>query len=107
MLTIAIGNSNVAILSGVRNALGEVDDAATIAITLYEKDGVTEVTGQLWPAAMYNEPGGTYAATLEDDLALSLNHTYVAHVAGAGSGGETLLIKERCQAVNRGNDPSC
>lgn len=103
MLTIAIGNSNVAILSGVKNALGEVDDGATMAITLYENDGTTEVTGQLWPASMYNEPGGTYAATLEDDLNLSLNYTYIASVSGQGSGGEVLMIREECQAINRGS----
>ena len=107
MLTIAIGNSNVAHLSGVKNALGEVDDGATITITLYEKDGTTEVVGQLWPASMYNEPGGDYYATLEDDLALLLNHTYIAHVSGQGSAGEVLKIREKCQAVNRGNDPAC
>ena len=106
MLTIAIGNSNTAVLSGVKNGLnGIVDDGATIAITLYESDGTTEVTGQLWPASMYNEPdmGGLYAATLEDDLDLLLNHKYIADVAGTGSNGEVLRIRELVQAVSRGN----
>jgi len=109
MLSIYIGNSNIALLNGVKTALGEVDDGATITITLYESDGTTEVVGQLWPASMYNEPdqGGRYGATLENDLVLSLNHTYIAEVNGLGSNSEVLHIREKCTAVNRGSDPSC
>ena len=108
MLTIEIGNTSTALLTGVKNNLtGEIDDGATLSITLYEKDGTTTVVGQSWPSPMYNEAGGTYAATLEHDLELLLNHTYVATVTGTGSNGEVMYIAEKCQAKNRGSDPAC
>ncbi len=104
MLTIEIGNTSTATVSVVKNNLtGIVDDGASLFITLYEKDGVTEVTGQIWPAPMYNEPGGIYQATLENDLDLSLNHTYIARVDGTGSNGEVLDINEKVQAIVRGS----
>lgn len=102
-LTIEIGNTSTALLTGVKNNLtGEADDGATIGITMYENDGVTEVAGQSWPAPMYNEAGGTYGATLEHDLDLKLNVNYIAHVAGTGTNGEVMLIRENVKAVKRG-----
>lgn len=103
-LTIEIGNTSTALLTGVKNNLTEeVDDGANINITMYEKDGVTEVVGQAWPAPMYNEAGGTYGATLESDLGLKLNWTYIAHVRGIGTNGEVMDIRENVQAVSRGS----
>ena len=104
-IEIQIGNTNIARLTGVKNGLtGLVDDGATIEFTLYEVDGVTEVTGQSWPANMFNEPGGTYIATLNETLDLLLNHTYTAQVDGVGSGSEVLSITEKVKAKVRGSD---
>ena len=104
MLEIFIGNTNIAILSGVKSNLSnEFDDQATISFTLLDKSG-GQVPGQSWPTQMYNEPGGTYACTLEDDLDLSLNYKYTCHVAGIGAGGEVMDIMETAIAKIRGSD---
>jgi hypothetical protein len=102
-LEIFIGNSNLAHMSGVKSGLtGEVDDGATLTITLFENDGTTPVTGQVFPASFFNEPGGDYYAPLDDTLDLSLNYNYVAEVDGIGSSGETLYIRENVKAIQRG-----
>lgn len=103
MLSIEIGNSSLAIMRGVKNALlEEYDDGADLKITLMDTSG-TPVPPQVFPAQMFNEPGGTYAATLEADLNLQLNHTYIAEVNGIGSNGEIMHIRETVKAVNRGD----
>lgn len=104
MLEIYIGNTNLAVVSGVKNGLsGEIDDGATLTVTLYENDGTTPVIGQVWPTLMFNEPGGTYAGTLEEALDLSLNHTYTAVIDGIGSAGEVMHIEQKAQAKVRGS----
>jgi hypothetical protein len=105
MLEIFIGNTNLAVMTGVKNGItGDIDDGATLTITLYESDGTTPVTGQTWPAPMFNETGGTYVATLEEGLVLSLNHIYVAIVDGVGSAGEIMHIEQKAKAKIRGSD---
>jgi hypothetical protein len=106
MLEIWIGNTNIAQMTGVINGLtGEFDDGASLNITLYESDGTTPVTPQSWPTQMFNEPGGVYNATLDPDLDLSLNHTYIAVVdgTGGGGGGEVMHVEESCVAKIRGS----
>ena len=103
MLNIYIGNTNLAVLTGVKsNISDDFDDGAVITITLLDGSGA-EVAGQVWPANMFNEPGGTYAATLEDDLEVLLNHVYTAVVDGVGSAGEVMHIQESVKAINRGD----
>ena len=105
MSEIFIGNTNIAKMTGVKNGLtGDIDDGASLSITLYESDGVTPVTGQTWPAVMYNEPGGTYSATFEEVLVLLLNHVYIAIVDGIGSAGEVMHIEQKAKAKIRGSD---
>jgi hypothetical protein len=104
MLEIWIGNTNIAHMTGVINGItGEYDDGATLGITLYQSDGITPVTPQSWPAQMFNEPGGTYNATLDENLDLSLNHTYISVVDGVGSGGEVMHIEADTVAKIRGS----
>ena len=102
-LEIEIGNSSLAIVREVKNAFEvDYDDGADLKITLFDKAGVP-VAPQTFPAQMFNEPGGTYAATLDADLELQLNHTYIAEVNGVGSGGEIMHIREKVKAVSRGS----
>ena len=102
-LTLEIGNTSLAVVRGVKNAFAtEYDDGATLSFTLMETDG-TPVPPQAWPASMYNEPGGTYACTIDSDVDVKLNHTYIGQVDGVGSGGEIMLIREQIKAVSRGD----
>lgn len=101
-LTIEIGNTSTARMTGVKSSVtGVIDDEATLSITLYDKAGA-QVTGQPWPAQMYNTGSGEYGATLLATLDLSLNHIYTAEVNGLGSNGEVLYLRQPVQAVNRG-----
>ena len=103
MLYLYIENTNVAVLTGVKSSTStDFDDGAVISITLMDGAGAP-VAGQAWPAVMYNEPGGTYSATLDDTLEVLLNHTYTAIVDGVGSAGEVMHIQESVKAINRGD----
>lgn len=102
MLYLYIGNTNVAVLTGVKSSTStEFDDSAVISITLLDNAG-DPVVGQVWPSVMYNEPGGIYAATLDDTIEVLLNHHYTAIVDGTGTQGEVMHIQESVQAINRG-----
>jgi hypothetical protein len=103
MLTLYIGNTNLAQLTGVKDSLtGELDDGANIVITLLDSEGVP-VAPQSWPAVFYNEPGGIYDATLDADLELDLNYTYTCVVNGIGSAGQVMNIRQPAQAKIRGS----
>ena len=87
-LVLYIGNSNVIELQALTNTVTDaVDTGATVTVTITDTADV-EVSGQVWPATMSHTSGGTYRATLEDDIALVARTKYKAVIDVIGSGGE-------------------
>lgn len=78
-----IDNDNILRVTGLADSISAAYmNAATVTVTLYESDGVTEVTGQSWPQTMAYEAGsnGNYRITLFDTLVLTHNRKYLAIV---------------------------
>lgn len=84
-----VGNDNIVEIQGLRDADGKLITGAAAVVTLYEDDGVTEVSGAAWPLAMaYTGTRGVYRAELPATLALvskkryrmKLEATYVGKV---------------------------
>ena len=97
-----IDNSNVIELRALTNSVtGVVDTGATVTVTILDASGA-EVAGQVWPAAMSHDSGGTYRATLESDLVFVNAGRYVAKVNAVGSGAEIGEWNCRVIAVDRG-----
>ena len=100
-LTIFIANNNTIELAGLTNSATEVvDTAATVEVTLQDSSGV-DVVGQTWPASMPHVAAGLYRATLDYDLVLTHNDSYVAVVDAVGTGGEVGHWELSARAKNR------
>lgn len=83
---IYIGNTSVIELQDLTNAVTELPETtATVTVTVYDAAGA-QVTGETWPLSMTHISAGTYRATLPDDLVLTANRQYVAHVDADISG---------------------
>ena len=92
MSIIYIDNNHTIKLVGLTNCLtGAIDNGATVTVTLIDSSG-TQVTGQSWPATMSivseSPLTGTYRASLDADLSLVANRSYIAVINATGSGGQ-------------------
>lgn len=86
---IYINNDNVLELQTLTDALTStaITDA-TVTVTLLDAAG-DEVYGQNWPVTMTHISAGTYRATLEDGLVLSLHEEYTARI-DVDAGGDNI-----------------
>lgn len=103
-IELAVGNSNVVQLSGLKNAAtGAYDNAAACSVVLYDAGG-DEVDGQVWPAVMAYVPSsnGVYRATLSAALAIVEGHVYRAVITAAGAGGVVGAWEAEVLAYTRG-----
>lgn len=101
MLTLYIGNHNVVELQTLTNVVsGAADTAATVEMTLKDRNG-SEVAGQVWPATLAHDTGGTYRATLDFDLSIKPRKTYIAEISVTGTGGERAYWEVPVQAMSR------
>ena len=74
------------ILSVVQNVDGAALTGATVTGRLLDDDG-NEVTGQSWPVTLVHAGSGTYRATINDDVSVSVGQKLTAEItvdAGAG-----------------------
>lgn len=100
---IYIGNSNIIELQALTNAATDVvDTGATVTVTLKDSAGVN-VVGQTWPATMTHDADGLYRAILEDDLAITVNGHYTAHIEAVGTASEVghweVAVKARTRTL--------
>ena len=74
-------NDNIIELTGLKDAITDTEiNSATVTVTLKDKDGV-DVTGETWPLTMAAVgSGGTYRATLQDTLGVTLLDQYTAEI---------------------------
>lgn len=65
MDTLFLNNDHIIELDGLQDANGSFVAGASVQATLYESDGVTEVTGVAWPLTLtYQGQRGRYAGEL-------------------------------------------
>lgn len=103
-LKLYIGSGNVVEWQELTNSVtGVVDTGATMTVTLKDSAG-EEVDGQVWPATMAHDAAGTYRATLEDDLDLTVGDTYTAEITVTGSGGEPGFRRVHAEAGYQGRN---
>lgn len=96
--------NNIYLLGLTEESSGDlVTDASPVQVTLYESDGVTEISGESWPLAMsyfagsktidgVTYPGGNYRGVLSDALVFDDDEKIVAHVE-ATKGANTFSMK--------------
>ena len=100
-MNLYLDNSNVIELRGLTNsATGVADTGATVAVTLYDPEGVA-VSGGSWPLSMTHDSIGTYRATMPHDLSITKGLAYTARVSVAGSGGQIARFNCRVIAEER------
>ena len=64
------------------------DNGATVTVTIMEKDGVTEVSGVVWPVSMpyVSSSDGKYEGAVDKAMALTENEEYRVQItATSGS----------------------
>lgn len=88
-------NDNLLELSGLKNKkTGLFINDAVVTVTVFEANGTTETTGQVWPATMsyVAASDGKYDVTLEDTIASNT----VAMIAKITAVGEGLTATFKC-----------
>lgn len=64
-----VNNDHVVEIQGLRDVDGKLITGAVAGATLYEADGVTEVTGQVWPLVLtYTGARGVYRGELGPEV---------------------------------------
>lgn len=82
---IFVGNDMRVYARGLKDASGLLMTGATVQATLYESDGVTEVSGQTWPLSMVEVSDGNYEATLAKEANVTADTQYEVKVTAVAS----------------------
>lgn len=104
MLYLHLASHNIVEIRALTNkATGEIDTGASVAITITDRSG-NEVAGVTWPLTMSHTSGGTYRATLPDDLVVLEKRRYIATIEATGSGGQKKTWREDVEPIYDGAD---
>ena len=97
MRAIWVDSDTVFELDNLRNTLfGDIDDTASVELTIYEDDQVTPVAGTTWPVILQGIGDGRYVNSLGLDLIATRN--YYANYEVTGTRGEKAEWMLKCTA---------
>lgn len=98
------GSHSTAVLKDViDNSDQSVISDATVEFTLFEEDGITEVTGQVWPLLLVPTDPGTYAGTIDATVDVKHNWMYDGFCKATEPGG--IVMEIHCDMI--GKDRAC
>lgn len=86
MERIYIDNDHTVTLSALKDEDDAAVTSATVNMTLYEWDGVTEVSGVSWPVTLSHTASGTYTGSLSSSAAVVRGQRYRLKVVATDSG---------------------
>ncbi len=98
---IYIGNSNVVELETLHDSISDaVITDATVTATMVNDSDVL-VSGESWPISLSHDGGGTYRATMSENLVLVKNNKYWIEITATGTGGEVGYWLLKVTAADR------
>lgn len=83
-----VGTDQNLTVTGLKQPDGTFLNSATVEATIYEADGVTEVTGQSWPLTLSYQAAsdGEYKGVINDTLNVVVGNYYYILVTATQSG---------------------
>lgn len=96
-----VNNDHVVEIQGLRDAAGKLISDATAEATLYEADGITEVTGVTWPLALTpTSRAGVYQGNLTASVGVENRKRYELKLS-AVSVGKRLEVTRTVKVETR------